>query len=172
LITRDGGDVLMQDRDLVQMPSVSVLVLERSNHKDRAVSGHKVVAISVSDRELSGAREEVRDLARRYRNVDQFTDLRDVDAFAEAAQRGDALHIASHALMVDRAPWWSGIQLRRTKSLSDSTGANHAWITRSENSPIRFCRRFVDGGCVRSVRARLADRKARYSGATGGSFRV
>ena len=135
LITRDGGDVLMQDRDLVQMPSVSVLVLERSNHKDRAVTGHRVVAISVSDRELSGAREEVRDLARRYRNVDQFTDLRDVDAFAEAAQRGDALHIASHALMVDRAPWWSGIQLRRTKSLSDSTGATTRGLPEVKTHP-------------------------------------
>jgi CHAT domain-containing protein/tetratricopeptide (TPR) repeat protein len=124
LITPYGNDVLMQNRDVIQIPSVSVLVLERSDRKDEAATGRKVVAISASDRELSGAREEVRDLAHRYRNVDQFTDLRDVDAFAEAVKHGDALHIASHALMVDRAPWWSGIQLRRANNASDTTGGN------------------------------------------------
>jgi CHAT domain-containing protein len=42
-------------------------------------------------------------------------DLGSPDAFAEAASSCDLLHIASHALVMDRAPWWSGIQLRSLK---------------------------------------------------------
>ena len=113
LVMRDGGDVLMQDRDIVQMPSIGVLVIERSLARRKARGDGGIVAISASGRGLSGARNEVRDLENRYRHVDHFADLHDVDAFARAARRGETLHIASHALVIDRAPWWSGIQLRQ-----------------------------------------------------------
>jgi Tfp pilus assembly protein PilF len=123
LIIDKSGDILMKARDVLQVPSASVLVLERAAHRDESPPGHRVVAISASAEGLSGARAEVNALARHYRDVEVRSDLNGVSQFAEAAQRADALHIASHALLVDRSPWWSGIELRRSTTASTDTAA-------------------------------------------------
>lgn len=120
LIMGDRNDVLMQKRDVVQVPSAGVLVLQRTTHRSEPPAPLRVVAISASAAGLSGARTEVRDLARHYRHVETLADLGGPDAFAMAASRADVLHVASHALLVDRSPWWSGIELRGTKSSKDA----------------------------------------------------
>lgn len=141
LILRDDGAVLMQDRDVVQVPSTSVLVMERSGAVDTPRE-RRIVAISASSHGLSGARHEVKELARRYRHVDRFADLEDADAFAQAVSNGEALHIASHALVVDRAPWWSGIQLRETNpdsarstrsTATQAAGERRAFFTHADS---------------------------------------
>jgi hypothetical protein len=118
LIMQNEPGLLMDDRDVLQVPSASVLVLERTTHRDAAWRPHRLVAISTSAGDLSGARAEVKDLARHYRNVDHFSDLNSVAAFAEAASRAGTLHVASHALLVDRSPWWSGIELRENRAVA------------------------------------------------------
>ncbi len=121
LIMKNGSGVLMNDRDVLQVPSASVLVRERTTHRDEASNGNHLIAISTSAGDLSGARAEVKDLARHYRDVDHLSDLKSVDAFAEAAHRAGALHVASHALLVDRSPWWSGIELRENTTAATDT---------------------------------------------------
>ncbi len=129
LIIGDGNDGLMQKRDVVQVPSAGVLVLQRTALRPEPQTPLRVVAISASAVGLSGARKEVRDLARQYRHVETLADLSGPDAFGEAAGRADVLHIASHALLVDRSPWWSGIELRSTKSATAETLASRATAT-------------------------------------------
>jgi CHAT domain-containing protein len=114
----------MKERDVVQVPSAGVLVLERARQPADSRSALQVIAISASAAGLSGARTEVRDLARHYRHVDTLADLSGPDAFAKAAGRADVLHIASHALLIDRSPWWSGIELRSTKSSTAAAPAS------------------------------------------------
>ena len=110
LVPPGHDDILMKRCDVIQIPSVSVLVRVRALHRNDHRPGHSVVAISASG--LSGAHDEVQDLARRYRHVERSVDISGAGAFASAARGGDVLHVASHALVIDRAPWWSGIQLR------------------------------------------------------------
>lgn len=119
LIDDDKNEILMAKRDIVQIPSSTVLVLERSR-ASKLPGQQNLVAISATGAGLTGARGEVRDLARHYRNVEQLVDLKNVDAFASASRHAGVLHIASHALVVDRSPWWSGIQLHLT---SGDTGS-------------------------------------------------
>jgi len=122
LIMGNTNGALMQERDVVQVPSAGVLVLERGTHRGEATTGRRVVAISASAAGLTGAHAEVRDLARHYRHVDTLADLSGPDAFEKAAASADVLHIASHALVVDRSPWWSGIELRNTKGSTNAAG--------------------------------------------------
>jgi CHAT domain-containing protein/tetratricopeptide (TPR) repeat protein len=111
LIADDGDRLLMTDRDIVQIPSASVLVLQRSTAPGGRVTDPVVVAIGSLEPELSGARDEVRDLARRYQQVAVVEGLSGVEAFEEATGRCDVLHIAAHARVIDRSPWESGIRL-------------------------------------------------------------
>jgi CHAT domain-containing protein len=111
LIAEDGGDVLIADRDVVQIPSASVLVHGRTNDAARRVDEPNVVAIRARESRLSGARDEVRDLARHYAGVRVVDGVTDVKAFQQAALHCDVLHISSHALVVDRSPWMSGLRL-------------------------------------------------------------
>lgn len=133
LILPNGSDVLMKDRDVLQVPSASVLVLERTTHQADTAASHRVVAISTSARDLSGARAEVNHLARHYRDVNHLSDLNNVDEFADAAHRAGTLHIASHALLVDRSPWWSGIELRENKTAAPDT----AHVSRKKSTTVR-----------------------------------
>jgi hypothetical protein len=114
LIAGDGPDALLVDRDVIQVPSVSVLVLQRSTTDAECVSDANLVAIGSSEPRLAGARDEVRDLARRYGDVDAMENLAGIEAFEHATNRCDVLHVAAHALVVDRSPWESGIRLAGT----------------------------------------------------------
>ncbi len=111
LIVGEEDQMLMTARDVVQVPSSSVLVLQRSLEKSPCVTAASLVAVSSGEQELSGSRDEVLDLARRYGNVDSPAGLTGIQSFEEASNQCDILHVAAHALVVDRSPWQSGIRL-------------------------------------------------------------
>lgn len=124
LIVSDDGGVLMAGRDIVQIPSTSVLVLERSIQRNVCVSDATLVAIASSEEGLPGARDEARDLARRYGDADHVANLAGVESFAQAAGGCDVLHVAAHALVVDRSPWESGIRLAASEGAIDDASRN------------------------------------------------
>jgi CHAT domain-containing protein len=111
VIVQDGGSMLIADHDVVQAPSASVLVRERTMDPDRRVTDPATVAIRAHESRLSGARDEVRDLERHYDGVRVIEGVADAAAFQETARHCDVLHISSHALVVDRSPWLSGVRL-------------------------------------------------------------
>ena len=111
LIVGDDTGALLVARDVVQVPSASVLVLERSTSATACVSDAQLVAVGESESNLAGARDEVNDLARRYGSADAVENLAGIESFETATDRCDVLHIAAHALVVDRSPWESGIRL-------------------------------------------------------------
>jgi len=111
VIMQEGGRVLIADHDVVQIPSASVLVRERTMDPVRRVTDPAIVAIRAHESRLSGARDEVRDLEHHYKGVRVMDGVADATAFQEAAAHSDVLHISSHALVVDRSPWLSGVRL-------------------------------------------------------------
>jgi CHAT domain-containing protein/tetratricopeptide (TPR) repeat protein len=122
VIMQEGGRVLIADHDVVQTPSASVLVRERTMDPVRRVTDPAIVAIRAHESRLSGARDEVRDLERHYSGVRVMDGVADATAFQEAALHCDVLHISSHALVVDRSPWLSGVRLATAPAVPvDST---------------------------------------------------
>jgi CHAT domain-containing protein/tetratricopeptide (TPR) repeat protein len=111
LITRDDGNMLMMDHDIIQAPSASVLVRSRALDRTRRVDDPAVVAIGARTSRLLGARGEVQRLAAHYDGVRVVDNVAGADAFQAATRGCDVLHVASHALVVDRSPWLSGIRL-------------------------------------------------------------
>lgn len=170
LIPADNGEVLMAGRDVVQVPSASVLVLQRAALKTGG-SGRRVATISASGPGLPGARAEVQDLARRYRHVSQVDDLGSPDAFAKAAGSCDLLHIASHALVMDRSPWWSGIRLRspqpraaqRSEVAAEAPRAEHHDAYLSEVDSLLVERTFPSDPYVRAWQIAKLDIPARLA---------
>jgi CHAT domain-containing protein/tetratricopeptide (TPR) repeat protein len=126
LIMRDGGDVLMADHDVIQEPSASVLVRARALDRARRVESPVVVAIGARESRLLGARGEVHRLAAHYDGVRVVEDVAGVDAFQAATRSCDVLHVASHALVVDRSPWLSGIRLSAPPDTSSRAPDTHA----------------------------------------------
>ena len=104
--------MLMESKDVVEVPSASVLgwVRERSARSSRVTA---LVALEGGDeRELSGARREIRALQRRYDGVEVVTAGAGVlDTLARHAQPGRILHVAAHARVNDESPWQSGFML-------------------------------------------------------------
>ncbi len=121
LILRDRGDMLMQDHDVVQIPSASVLVLERRTKPSAEAADVSVVAMASSNQRLTGARDEVRDLARRYDNVQVVAGVAGAGGFEAAAAGCDVLHIAAHALVVDQTPWQSGFRVADVPASASDT---------------------------------------------------
>jgi CHAT domain-containing protein len=151
---------------VIQIPSVSLLVRERSMNRNDHRPAHSVVALSASG--LSGAHDEVKDLARRYRHVERSVDISGASAFASAARGGDVLHVASHALVIDRAPWWSGIQLRGRDD--DPAPGDHTLRAKKENhdfwsdiDSLTFARPFPSDPYVRAWQIATLDIPSRLA---------
>ncbi|MFN0151932.1 MAG: CHAT domain-containing protein [bacterium] len=123
LITAGADDVLMARHDVVEIPSASLLVLERTAGRHPPDGNSAIVAIASSDTRLVGARNEVRDLARQYRNVRAVLGEVAARGLESAAAGCEVLHIAAHARVVDRSPWQSGFQLTDTIRIDAANGA-------------------------------------------------
>ena len=123
LILADGSEVLMAHRDVVEVPSASVLVLQRAIERAQCINQPNLVAISSSDAALPGARDEVRELARRYGGSAQIATIAGAESFEAATSQCDVLHIAAHALVIDRSPWESGIRLGAPTNAAGDTVA-------------------------------------------------
>jgi CHAT domain-containing protein/tetratricopeptide (TPR) repeat protein len=105
-------DVLMADRDVILVPSASLLARARNDARVQCDGPTRVIAFGADEHaRLPGARDEVNELGRRYRRVDRAVDISGGDAFAGALGPCDVLHVAAHALVVDRSPWDSGIRI-------------------------------------------------------------
>ncbi len=113
LIVSDDGRMLVETHDVEQVPSATVLALQRSRDRSESAKHARIVALGAPPTaHLSGASDEVRQLARRYAGVVTVQGIDGgVPAFATAANGGEVVHIAAHAHAVDQSPWQSGIQV-------------------------------------------------------------
>jgi tetratricopeptide (TPR) repeat protein len=107
-----GDAPLMAERDVILVPSASLLTIERAEARETCDGVAHIVALAAkSGMRLPGARDEVNGLARHYRNVERAVGVADGEALAALLAPCDVLHVAAHALVVDRSPWDSGILL-------------------------------------------------------------
>lgn len=138
LILTDPSRLLMETKDVVQIPSASVLALQRSYSTATHAGASRIVALEAAkEADLPGAHDEVRDLAKRFVGVERVRGLEGgVKAFAAIATQCDVLHIAAHAFIVDQSPWQSGLLLGADAVAADSLTAATEATTRSATEAI------------------------------------
>jgi len=106
----DGGLPLVERRDLVRVPSATLLRLQRVRRAPRASGSASVLAVASTARELHGSRREVNRLAGRYRNVVRL-DEGDREKFLLAISTPDVVHVATHVRVDAERPWYSSIRI-------------------------------------------------------------
>lgn len=109
----EGNHMLMESKDVVEVPSASVLEWSRQEIASEPVGATSMVALVDGDASnLAGARSEVRSLERRYAHVKRLEASAGVlDTLVRRAQPGRILHLAVHAQVSDNSPWQSGFLL-------------------------------------------------------------
>jgi CHAT domain-containing protein len=115
LVCPDDGDApLLFHRDVVRVPSATLLRLQRARAPRPYGAGEfaTVLAVASQSSELRGARRETNRLATRYGHVERPRAL-DRDAFIDAIARSDLVHVASHVRVDAERPWHSGILITR-----------------------------------------------------------
>lgn len=122
LMLDDSSGMLMETKDVVQIPSASVLALQRSRPAEPYAGAPRLVALEpATASSLPGARDEVGFLASRYARVERAQGLvGGAESLSALATRCDVLHVAAHALVVDQSPWQSGLQLADVAEGADS----------------------------------------------------
>ncbi len=111
LVCPDDGDVpLVVHRDVVRVPSATMLRLQRGRIARPYADGESssVLAVVSQAEELQGARRETNRLSNRYRNVERLR-ANDRDEFIAGLVRHDVVHVASHVRVDAERPWNSGI---------------------------------------------------------------
>ena len=160
--------LLMAGRDVMLVPSASLLVRERNSVPAACDRGARVLALGADARaRLPGARDEINELARRYRRVVRVATAADGSGLADALEPCDVLHVAAHALIVDRSPWDSGIRIAgvetedATALRGASPGATHPILSAADSMLVE--RTFPGDPYLRAwciaglpIRARLA----------------
>lgn len=113
LRVNDPARMLMETTDVVQIPSASVLALQRARPRGSLHGSARIVALEAPKASrLPGAHDEVRALARQYAGVRRLQGLPGgVEEFVAVTGNCDVLHVATHALVVDTSPWQSGLRL-------------------------------------------------------------
>ncbi|HEX5130941.1 MAG TPA: CHAT domain-containing protein [Candidatus Krumholzibacteria bacterium] len=107
LIVGGDGRMLLEDHDVIQIPSVGVLEWVRSAHPP-AGEGAGVVALAPAGTGLRGASDEVGSLDRHYRDVAVVRGLAGgIDSLLQVAAHHGILHVAAHAIVNDDSPWQS-----------------------------------------------------------------
>ena len=116
--------MLMETKDIVQIPSASVLALQRSRPTEPNAGTPRLVALEAATASsLPGAHDEVRFLASRYAGVERVQGLvGGADGLVALVARCDVLHVAAHALVVDQSPWQSGLKLADVTAADSVTG--------------------------------------------------
>jgi CHAT domain-containing protein/Tfp pilus assembly protein PilF len=111
LVCPNDGDVpLIERRDLVRVPSATLLRLQRVRRAPVGSGPASVLAVASSARELQGSRREVNRLAGRYRHVERLDDG-DREKFLLAIAAPDAVHVATHVRVDAERPWYSSIEI-------------------------------------------------------------
>jgi CHAT domain-containing protein len=105
--------LLMESKDVVEVPSASVLEWAREDTVAATHIAASMLAVEGgSAAGLAGAQHEVASLRRRYANVTLVTAAPGVlDTLAQRAQPNCILHVAAHARVSDDSPWQSGFLL-------------------------------------------------------------
>jgi CHAT domain-containing protein len=116
----EGDRMLMEARDVVDVPSASVLGWARKN---RAQTSGRTTMIAVADNQRAGQRgefQEVSDLEHHYEGVHRVGASTGVlDTLTRDAGPGRVLHIAAHARVIDDSPWQSGFILESAATAVD-----------------------------------------------------
>jgi CHAT domain-containing protein/tetratricopeptide (TPR) repeat protein len=133
LMLGDSSRMLMETKDVVQIPSASVLALQRSRPtRSRGGAARLVAFEAVGQSKLPGADEEVRALSNQYAGVQRVRGLvGGAEGLATVLAQCDVLHVAAHALIVDQSPWESGLRLVAVAEAGDSGIAAIPTTTRS-----------------------------------------
>ncbi|HET6348775.1 MAG TPA: CHAT domain-containing tetratricopeptide repeat protein [Candidatus Krumholzibacteria bacterium] len=108
-----GADMLMEARDVVEVPSAAVLAWARANRAGKTTRMQMIAVADGDDSARSGAFREVAALQNRYAGVHRFDASAGVlDTLIQRASPGCILHIAAHARVMDDSPWQSGFILQ------------------------------------------------------------
>ncbi len=123
LVCPDDDAPLLVQRDVVRIPSATMLRLQRGRAARQLAPGQSasILAVASQAQELQGARREINRLASRYRNVDRLRDA-DRDAFIEAMARHDVVHVASHVRVDAERPWNSGVLIGPGETVDRNDG--------------------------------------------------
>jgi len=111
-----GGEGLLEGRELMRVPSVTILAEIRSRPVEKS-GGMRILALSgeedMEGKPLAGALFEVEHLCRTYEGVERYAakDLVSPHMLTEY----DILHLAGHVTMDDQHPWRSGLFLGKEK---------------------------------------------------------
>ena len=125
LIPEDDGETLLEARDVVEVPSASILAWARSRSARAGKGGASLLAVTDGPNSaLHGASGEVLALKRRYASVTLVALSPGVlDTLSQSAHAGGILHIATHARVNDDSPWQSGFMLETPTDSVSSRGA-------------------------------------------------
>jgi len=125
LVTGTGG-MLLESKEVMDVPSASVLEWTRAQRARVVREGTSMVAVAdESGAGLSGARHETDQLRRRYANVALVSAREGVlDTLVARAQAGCILHIATHAHVNDASPWHSGFSLATAASAAQTSATS------------------------------------------------
>jgi CHAT domain-containing protein len=124
LIVDGGAGMLMERRDVIQVPSAGVLEWVRTRRRESPRGG--VLAMAPVARELRGADDEVAMLGRRYRDVSLLRGLPAGDALERAVAGRAILHVAAHATVNDDSPWLSSFVFDTRVAGGEARGARTA----------------------------------------------
>lgn len=136
--TQPGDSPLVQDKELVRVPSATVLAQLRRSVRERAPAASPVAGPRLSSTllalagetagevRLPAAVDEVRALGRQYRDVEVRVGSAAEQLFRQPQAMGayDVLHLAAHADVDDENPWRSGIILAATPPESTLSAAD------------------------------------------------
>lgn len=138
------GERLLDGRDLMRVPSATILAESRSPSKEEEGPIRLLALAGEKDREgrpLAGALWEVEHLGRRYERIDQCST--DDIVSAQRLVDYDMLHLAGHVMLDDQYPWRSGILIGR-----EGGGEGREYLCASEITPMRLqARMVVISGC-------------------------
>jgi len=129
LMLKESPRMLMETIDVVQVPSASVLALQRTRATGERREAARIVALEAATATLPGAHDEVRGISRRFAGVERVRGISGgADELVAVAARGDVLHVAAHAFVVDESPWQSGLRLAPDSPGVDSASASQSPI--------------------------------------------
>lgn len=117
LTTGDDDHMLMETREVIEVPSASVLDWARQQH---AGSSASMTMVAVADAAASKhSFQEVKALQNRFAGVQRFdANIGVLDTLSLHARPDCILHIAAHARANDDSPWQSGFVVQAEDSAS------------------------------------------------------
>ncbi len=127
----DGGGAVISKREVVHVPSATLMRLQRARAPARSGAPGSILAVAPSSVELRGAQREVARLAMRYRNVERLR-AADRDTFMVAISSRDVVHVASHVRIDNERPWHSGILITASEPAAPDDSSSQGPSTHAD----------------------------------------